>query len=98
MYVIGVTLAHCIDLSVIGAEGGDLVIRCLDADRRFSQRVGQFLQTRGIQGLVYPSAVPGCTGRNIVAFLDVTPKPDVRLLNREQILEQLRRLGRRSTT
>jgi integrase len=37
----------------------------------------------------------GFEGRNLVIFRDVTPTPMVSLVNREQILDELRRLAKR---
>ena len=55
----------------------------------------QVSRTRSIQGVVFPSAIPGFSGRNLVVFRDVIPPPVILLANREQILDELRRLADR---
>jgi hypothetical protein len=60
-----------------------------------SQAVGEFLQTHSIQAVVFPSAIPGFTGRNLVVFRDAVPEPVIVLVNREQIIEELRRVAHR---
>lgn len=54
-----------------------------------------FWRERGVQGILYPSAVPGLSGTNLVVFRDVAPEPEIVLVNREGIIEELRRLSGR---
>jgi hypothetical protein len=44
---------------------------------------------------MFLSAIPGFTGRNVVVFRDATPAADIVLVNRDQILKELRRLAER---
>ena len=60
-----------------------------------SQEVGEFLRSEGVQAITFPSAIPGFTGRNIVVFRDTTPRPDIALVNRDEILRALRYLADR---
>ena len=68
---------------------------CLDSDFADSQDFGEFWRARGVQAIVYPSAVPGLAGTNIVVFRDAAPQPAVVLVNRDRIIEELRRLSGR---
>jgi RES domain-containing protein len=60
-----------------------------------SQEVGEFLRNQGIQAIMFPSAIPGFIGGNVVVFRDATPTPDIVLVNRAQVLRELRRLAKR---
>jgi hypothetical protein len=73
-----------------------LLTPCLDPnDVTASQEVGEFLRSQGVQAIIFPSAIPGFAGRNVVVFRDATPPPDIALVNRDQILRELRRLADR---
>ena len=88
-------LATHVDLTVVGVPRAQLTA-CLDPnDVTASQEVGEFLRSRGVQGIVFPSAIPGFTGPNLVAFRDATPAAEILHVNREQILRELRRLADR---
>jgi RES domain-containing protein len=94
-YVISVRLATHVDLTMAGVSRA-LLTACLDPnDLAPSQEVGDFLRSHGVQGIAFPSAIPGFTGRNVVAFRDATPAADVALVNREEILKELRHLANR---
>jgi hypothetical protein len=94
--VIAVRIATHVDLTTRAPRA--LLTACLDPnDQTASQEVGEFLRTHGVQGIVFPSAIPGFTGRNLVVFRDVIPPPDIVFVNREQILKELRRLAARLT-
>jgi RES domain-containing protein len=96
-YVIAVDLTTHVDLTV-GRASRALVAPCLDAnDVAASQEVGEFLRRNGVQGIVFPSAIPGFIGRNVVVFRETTPPPAVVLVNRHEILTGLRRLADRLT-
>lgn len=78
------------------ADAAAILPACLDPnDLTASQKVGEFLQTRSIHAVVVPSGIPGFSGRNLVVFRDVIPPPAILLVNREQILDELRRLADR---
>jgi len=95
-YVIAVKIAAHAALTEAQADVAAILPACLDPnDLTASQEVGEFLQTRSIQAVVFPSAIPGFSGRNLVVFRDVTPAPAILLVNREQILDELRRLADR---
>jgi RES domain-containing protein len=94
-YVISVRVAAFVALTVPRVPRA-LLISCLDPDDvTASQEFGEFLRSRGVQAITYPSAIPGFTGRNIVVFRDTTPPPDIALVNRDEILRELRRLAER---
>ena len=95
-YVIAVKAATYVDLSTASTDAASIVPACLaPSDLAASQEVGEFVRSRGVQAIGYPRAIAGFQGRNLVIFRDVTPAPMVALVNREQILEELRRLARR---
>jgi len=95
-YVIGVKAASHIALTTTHADAAAILPACLDPnDLAESQAVGEFLQTHSIQAVVFPSAIPGFSGRNLVVFRDVVPEPVIVLVNREQIMKELRQLARR---
>jgi RES domain len=51
-----------------------LLTPCLDPnDVTASQEVGEFLRSQGVQAIMFPSAIPGFTGQNVVVFCDATP-------------------------
>jgi RES domain-containing protein len=94
-YVIAVKLAVGVDLTASDADVEAILPACLDADFADSQEIGEFWRERGVQGIIYPSAVPGLSGANIVVFRDVAPDPNIVLANRDRIIEELRRLSGR---
>jgi RES domain-containing protein len=94
-YVIAVRVATLVDLTVPRVPRA-LLTPCLEPnDVTASQEVGEFLRSQGVQGLMFPSAIPGFTGQNVVVFRDATPSPEIILVNRDQILRELRRLAER---
>lgn len=95
-YAIAVKLAMHIDLTLGDNDANAILPACLDRDLADSQEVGEFWRLRGVQGMLYPSAVPGLTGTNVVVFRDVAPEPEILLVNRERIIEECRRLSGRS--
>jgi RES domain-containing protein len=95
-YVISVSASRSVDLTVESAAASAILPACLTRDDfTASQEVGEWFRSRGVQAIRFPSAIPGFRGRNLVAFRDVDPAPAVDLLNREQIVDQFRRLGKR---
>jgi hypothetical protein len=93
--VIAVRVATLVDLTVARVPRA-LVTPCLEAnDVTASQEVGEFLRSQGVQAIMFPSAIPGLTGRNVVAFRDADPPPDIVLVNRDEILRELRHLADR---
>lgn len=95
-YVIAVKAATYVDLSTTSSDAVSILPACLAAnDLTASQEVGEFFRSRGVQAIRYPTAISGFQGRNLVIFRDGPPAPMVALANREQILEELRRLARR---
>jgi RES domain-containing protein len=94
-YVIAVRVATLVDLTVTRVPRA-LLTPCLDPnDVTASQDVGEFLRSQGVQSIMFPSAIPGFTGQNVVVFRDATPPPDIVLVNRDEILRELRRLAER---
>lgn len=95
-YVIGVKAASHVALTTTHPDAAAILPACLDPnDLAESQAVGEFLQTHSIQAVVFPSAIPGFSGRNLVVFRDAVPEPVVVLVNREQIIKELLHLARR---
>ena len=95
-YVVGVKVASHVALTTAHADAAAILPACLDPnDLTESQAVGEFLQTHSIQAVVFPSAIPGFSGRNLVVFRDVVPEPVIVLVNREQIIKELRHLAQR---
>jgi len=95
-YVIAIKAAAHVALTTAQTDAGAILPACLDPnDLTDSQAVGEFLQTHSIQAVVFPSAIPGFSGRNLVVFRDAVPEPVIVLVNREQIIEELRRVARR---
>ena len=97
-HVIAVELALSVDLTFSDSDIEALLPACLDRELGDSQEVGEFWRLHGVQGIRYPSAVPGLTGTNVVVFRDAVPPPKIVLVNRERIIEELRRLSDRSPT
>ena len=95
-YAIAVKLAMYIHLTLGDNDANAILPACLDRDLADSQEVGEFWRRRGVQGMLYPSAVPELTGTNVIVFRDVAPEPEIVLVNRGRIIEEFRRLSRRS--
>ena len=96
-YVIGVKAASHVALTTTHPDAAAILPACLDPnDLTESQAVGEFLQTHSIQAVVFPSAIPGFSGRNLVVFRDAVPEPVIVLVNREQIIKELRHLAQRA--
>jgi hypothetical protein len=94
-YVIAVRVATLVDLTVARVPR-TLLTPCLELnDVTASQEVGEFLRSQGVQAIMFPSAIPGFTGQNLVVFRDATPPPEIALVNRDEILRELRRLAER---
>lgn len=94
-YVIAVKLSRHLDLEGQDPDGQAILSAALDANLTASHEVGQFCREQGVQGIAYPSAVAGLNGRNVVVFRDVMPRPTIDLVNRDQIVRELRRIGER---
>lgn len=95
-YAIALKLAVHIDLTLGDSDAEAILPACLDREVADSQEIGEFWRERGVQGMLYPSAVPGLTGTNVVIFRDVAAEPEIVLINRERIIEEFRRLSGRS--
>jgi len=94
-YVLAVRVATHVDLTMPRLPRA-ILTPCLDPhDVTASQEVGEFLRSEGVQAITFPSAIPGFTGRNIVVFRDTTPRPDIALVNRDEILREPRHLADR---
>ncbi len=87
-YIIRVRLSRHTNLGAVVStvELRPIVEASLSSDLQVSQEVGEFLRLQGVQGILYPSAVPGCLGSNLVVFRDVTPEPEVKVLNRDRLI------------
>lgn len=89
-YVIRVRLSLHVNLANPAVRSHPMVQACLDTDLMISQEVGGFVRLRGAQGIIYPSAVPGSTGTNLIVFLDVSPESAVELVNRDLVNRLIR--------
>jgi RES domain-containing protein len=95
-YVIAIKAAKYVELDATSSDAAALLPACLvPNDLDASQQVGEFFRAHGVQAIGYPSAIPGYGGRNLVVFRDVAPPPLVVLVNRDRILEELRRIAKR---
>jgi RES domain-containing protein len=70
-----------------------LMRACLDEDLGPSQAVGDYLRDRGVQGIVFPSAV--CPGVNLVVFKDAVPAAAVEVENRGEWVRTITAMARR---
>jgi RES domain-containing protein len=96
-YVISVTGEKCVDFRPVDRSTvlGQTLAAALDlSDLTDSQVVGQYLVGKGVQAAVVPSIVG--PGANIVVFIDARPRPKIEIRNREEILEAIQRLARRT--
>lgn len=64
-----------------------------DRELTDSQDIGEWWREHGVQGIRYPSAVPGFTRVNVVVFRDAVAMSDIVLVNRKRIIEEFRRLS-----
>ncbi len=94
-YVIAMKLSRHVEMVSEDSDADAILPAALDANLTASHEVGQFCREQGVQGIVYPSAVAGLNGRNVVVFRDVIPRPTIELVNRDQIVRELRRIGER---
>jgi hypothetical protein len=96
MYVIALKAANCVELDPRNSDAAALLPACLAPnDHDASQQVGEFFRTHGVQAIEYPSAIPGYDGRNLVVFRDVASPPLIVLVNRDRVLDDLRRIAKR---
>src|SRR5262249_30855623 len=94
-YVIAVKVATLVDLTVARVPRM-LLTPCLDPnDVTASQQLGEFLRSQGVHSITFLAAIPRCTGQNVVVVRDATPPAEILLVNRDQILRELRRLAER---
>jgi hypothetical protein len=61
-----------------------------------SQELGDLLESLGLQGLIFPSAVG--TGTNLIVFLDTAPAGALELANKAELLATLKRLTKGGPT
>ncbi len=94
-YVIAVKLSRCLDLVDEDPDAHAILSAALDANLTASHEVGQFCREQGVQGIAYPSAVASLSGRNVVVFPDVILRPTIELVNRDEIIRELRRIAER---
>ena len=95
-YVIGVKVATHVALTTTHPDAAAILPACLDPnDTGDSQRVGEFFRAHSIQAVLFPSAIPGFVGRNLVVFRDAIRQPVILLVNRQHVLDELRLLADR---
>ena len=64
--MIAVRVATLVDLTAARVPRA-LLTPCLQpGDVTASQEVGEFLRSQGVQAIMFPSAIPGFTGHNLV--------------------------------
>lgn len=95
-YPIDVKAERSVDLRpyVIDPKFQDLIAKLLAVGTHTaSQEFGTELIDQGVQAILYPSAVPGHLGSNIVCVLDTSPRPHVRVANYDDVVKRLREIG-----
>jgi RES domain-containing protein len=95
-YVLTIVLSRHVDLRLVAASPGGrkLVDSCSLPDLEPSKAVGQYLFSKGVQGIIFPSVV--CNGANMVVSRDVSPSPSIEIENRTEIIKLLREFGKRT--
>jgi len=86
---IKVSLSKCVNLAdrVKNFELEEMISECLKPDLSVSQRVGQYLLSAGVQGIIYPSCV--CNGTNLVVFPDSYLTRMMRINNVDLVLQEI---------
>lgn len=92
-YIIHVRITCHVDLAAKAnaSKFQPIVKTCLQSDLRASQKVGNYLRVKGVQGIIYPSPVPGCSGNNLIIFNDTSPRPDIEVLNRDKVIKLIKK-------
>lgn len=66
---------------------------CLDEDVTASVQMGELLKMRGVQGLIFPSAVG--LGKNLIVYLDNCSPTSLQLGNGAELLAVVKKLVKR---
>jgi RES domain-containing protein len=95
-YPIRIEAQRCVDLRPYADDpqfAGLIAAALATNEHSASQVLGEQLIGRGIQAIIYPSAVPGHLGTNIVCILDTSPRPVVRVSNYDEVLALLKEIS-----
>jgi len=98
VYIVSVEAKRCLDLRDAGNDSISrdvLKAALVPDDLSASQELGDFLSTKGVDAIIFPSVVGH--GTNIAVFLDVDPPPRIEITNRNDIMEAIAALAKRST-
>jgi RES domain-containing protein len=96
IFGVAVSLDRVLDLSKRGLPKAIAFVRqsCLASDDLIpSMELGDLLQGRAIQGLVFPSAVGG--GKNLIVYLEQCPSAALELHNAAELMKKMRQILRR---
>jgi RES domain-containing protein len=96
VFGVGVSLDRVLDLSKRGLPQSIASVRqsCLAPDDLIpSMELGDLLRTRGIQGLVFPSAVG--RRKNLIVYLEHCPATALELHNAAELMKKMRQILRR---
>ena len=99
-YPLQIEVERCVNLQahLSDPKFGDLIKAALaPGDHSVSHQLGTQLIKRGVQAILYPSAVPGHTGTNIVCILDSDPRPTVKVKNYADIVKLIKKAGDKPT-
>lgn len=95
-YPIRIEAERSVDLSAYREDPRfrDVLAAALEpGEHEASQVLGDQVIAAGAQAIIFPSAVPGHDGKNIVCILDTVPRPLVRVDNYDEIIAKLRKIG-----
>ena len=96
IFGVAVSLDRVLDLSKRGLPKVIAFVRqnCLGSDDLIpSMELGDLLQGRAIQGLVFPSAVG--RGKNLIVYLEQCPSAALELHNAAELMKKMRQILRR---
>ena len=97
VFGVNVSLQRVLDLSKTGLPKEFAIVRkaCLDPDALApSMELGDVLQERSIQGLIFPSAVG--TGKNLIVYLDLCQPTALEIHNAADLMKRMRQIVRKS--
>ncbi len=95
VFAVAVSLDRSLDLSALSSSepGKAIVSACLSIDDlNASMALSQILEGEGIQGLVFPSVIPGGDD-NLVVYLSNCIAGSLTLQNEREIIEQAKRMA-----
>lgn len=96
-YILEVKVRAHLNLALHGQQDarlGAILDACLQpGDVKPSQDVGEFLLEGGVEALLFPSAVEGWQGTNIVVFLARAPRDAVKVVNQDEVWAWFERMA-----